>query len=61
MAGVNVLGSVSKKESLILSLPELPGLSVQTPLVKDLIGGRVYVKWPYLQEAEVRGCELRRV
>lgn len=30
------------------------GGSVSAPLLRGMLAGRVYVKWPYLQEAEVR-------
>jgi hypothetical protein len=59
--GVNVLGNPSKKESCILLLPdvrqELGDISAER--VKFMVLERVYVKWPYLQEAQVghrQGC-----
>jgi hypothetical protein len=43
---------------------EIPGLLVFVPmsvppLLRGMLAGRVYVKWPYLQEAEV--CRLAGV
>lgn len=53
-----MFGNPSKKDSLILVLPDVRN-SIATdaaaPLLRGMLSGRVYVKWPYLQEAEVRG------
>jgi hypothetical protein len=93
-AGVNVFGNASKKDSLILTLPDIHqvgglrvgvsgridaapalrpplcshltapprstpqkvlGASTNASAVASMIGERVYVKWPYLQEAQVGG------
>ncbi|KIY96312.1 5'-3' exoribonuclease 1 [Monoraphidium neglectum] len=56
MAGVTVFGNPSKKESLILTLPDIHqvlGESTDASAVSSMIGERVYVKWPYLQEAQI--------
>lgn len=60
LAGVNVFGNPSKKDSLILVLPDVRSsiaADAAAPLLRGMLCGRVYVKWPYLQEAEVgRDC-----
>jgi hypothetical protein len=70
LAGVSVFGNPSKKDSLVLVLPDVRGAiapDAAAPLLRGMLGGRVYVKWPYLQEAEVRkgggwrGCGSGRV
>lgn len=56
LAGVNVFGNPAKKDSLILQLPDVRstiGADAAAPLLRAMLCGRVYVKWPYLQEAEV--------
>lgn len=58
-AGVNVFGNPSKKDSLILVLPDVRNsitADAAAPLLRGMLCGRVYVKWPYLQEAEVGSC-----
>jgi hypothetical protein len=53
---VNVFGNPSKKDSLILVLPDVRSsiaADAAAPLLRGMLCGRVYVKWPYLQEAEV--------
>ena len=54
-AGVNVFGSTSRKESLILKVKELPGDAAPTAaqVASAIVGQRAWVKWPYLQEALV--------
>lgn len=54
-AGVNVFGSTSRKESLILKVKELPGAAAPTAaqVASAVVGQRAWVKWPYLQEALV--------
>ena len=54
--GVNVLGSPSRKESCILLLPDVRRElgNIDAERVKFMVMERVYVKWPYLQEAQVR-------
>jgi hypothetical protein len=57
MAGVNIFGHPAKKESLVLQLPDVRNTiasDAAAPLLRGMLCGRVYVKWPYLQEAEVR-------
>jgi 5'-3' exonuclease len=58
MAGVTVFGNPSKKDSCVLVLPDiqasLPG--VNSAMVAGMLLERVYIKWPYLQEAQVGGC-----
>ena len=58
-AGCNIFGMTSRKESLILTVKgledqleakELPSLS---QIAGVLVGHRTWVKWPYLQEAQV--------
>lgn len=59
LAGVNVFGNPAKKDSLILVLPDVRNsiaADAAAPLLRGMLCGRVYVKWPYLQEAEVRRC-----
>ncbi|GLI61583.1 hypothetical protein VaNZ11_003999 [Volvox africanus] len=57
--GVNVLGTPSRKESLVLGLLDLREalngavLSAEQVATSGLLGSRVYVNWPYLQEARV--------
>ncbi len=54
-AAVNVLGTPSRKESLILALPDLGNTKVPAAkLAPALLGKRCFVQWPYLQ---VRGVE----
>jgi hypothetical protein len=56
LAGVNVFGNPAKKDSLILVLPDVRNsiaADAAAPLLRGMLAGRVYVKWPYLQEAEV--------
>lgn len=56
MAGVNVFGHPAKKEFLVLLLPDVRrtiATDAAAPLLRGMLCGRVYVKWPYLQEAEV--------
>ncbi|KAG2447716.1 hypothetical protein HYH02_007176 [Chlamydomonas schloesseri] len=58
-AGVNVLGTPSRKESLILGLKDLREalggavLSAEQVAKSGLLGSRAYINWPYLQEARV--------
>ena len=56
--GVNVLGNPSKKESCILVLPDVRQElgDINAERVKFMVLERVYVKWPYLQEAQVSDC-----
>jgi hypothetical protein len=59
LAGVNVFGNPAKKDSLILVLPDVRNsiaADAAAPLLRGMLCGRVYVKWPYLQEAEVSCC-----
>jgi hypothetical protein len=59
MAGVNIFGHPAKKESLVLQLPDVRNTiasDAAAPLLRGMLCGRVYVKWPYLQEAEVSSC-----
>src|SRR4051812_39112650 len=55
-AGVNVLGTPSRKESLLLTLPDLrsklPGGATLTAaqVAPLIVGARAYINWPYLQE-----------
>jgi hypothetical protein len=61
-AGVTVFGNPSKKDSLVLVLPDVRGsvaADAGAPLLRAMLNGRVYVKWPYLQEAEVGGFGAR--
>jgi hypothetical protein len=62
MAGVNIFGHPAKKESLVLQLPDVRDTiasDAAAPLLRGMLCGRVYVKWPYLQEAEVRHwCDI---
>ena len=55
-AGINVFGTTSRKESLILKMKELSG-AVPTPTAalvgSAVVGQRAWVQWPYLQEAMV--------
>ncbi|GIL88258.1 hypothetical protein Vretimale_14135 [Volvox reticuliferus] len=57
--GVNVLGTPSRKESLVLGLLDLREalngavLSAEQVATSGLLGSRVYINWPYLQEARV--------
>jgi 5'-3' exonuclease len=63
LAGVNVFGNPSKKDSLILVLPDVRNsiaADAAAPLLRGMLCGRVYVKWPYLQEAEVCCQALNR-
>jgi 5'-3' exonuclease len=66
MAGVTVFGNPAKKESLVLVLPDVRSTlatDAAASLLRSMLCGRVYVKWPYLQEAEVgcaAGCALAR-
>ena len=74
-AGVNVFGTASKKESLILRVaktgdPELMGFAADgeaddsdvstASRCARLIGTRVYVGWPYLTEASVIAVSDRK-
>ncbi|KAG2430247.1 hypothetical protein HXX76_010345 [Chlamydomonas incerta] len=58
-AGVNVLGTPSRKDSLILGLKDLREalggavLSAEQVAKSGLLGSRAYINWPYLQEARV--------
>lgn len=52
--GVNVLGTPSRKESLVVLLKDLrSALKGQTlpasQVAPSLLGARCYVNWPYLQ------------
>lgn len=54
MAGVNVLGMPSRKESVVLALKDLRsgggGATITAAMVApSLLGARCYVSWPYLQ------------
>lgn len=54
MAGVNVLGMPSRKESVVLAVKDLRsaggGASITASMVAaSLLGARCYVSWPYLQ------------
>lgn len=54
---MSVFAAPSKKDSLILQLPDVRSTiaaDAAAPLLRGMLCGRVYVKWPYLQEAEVR-------
>ncbi|WIA37566.1 hypothetical protein OEZ86_014473 [Tetradesmus obliquus] len=56
LAGVNIFGHPAKKESLVLALPDVRNTiasDAAAPLLRGMLCGRVYVKWPYLQEAEI--------
>ncbi|KAJ9516840.1 hypothetical protein QJQ45_027260, partial [Haematococcus lacustris] len=58
MAGINVLGTASRKESLLLVLRDLRaalgGRTINTgDIAKSLLNTRCYVNWPYLQEARI--------
>ncbi|KAJ9516877.1 hypothetical protein QJQ45_027272, partial [Haematococcus lacustris] len=58
MAGINVLGTASRKESLLLGLRDLRaalgGRTINTgDIAKSLLNTRCYVNWPYLQEARI--------
>ncbi|MEW5297011.1 MAG: hypothetical protein WDW36_000248 [Sanguina aurantia] len=58
MAGVNVLGMPSRKESVVLAVKDLRsaggGATITASVVAaSLLGARCYVSWPYLQEAMV--------
>ena len=54
MAGCNVFGSASRKESLILKIPDL---GAQAPsaeaAAEQMLGKKCFVSWPYLQEAMI--------
>lgn len=53
-ARVNVFGNPSKKESLVLFLKDLSGLSVTAAdVAPGVLGKRCFVQWPYLKEAQV--------
>lgn len=57
MAGVTVFANPSKKDTLVLQLPDVQSTiaaDAAAPLLRGMLCGRVYVKWPYLQEAEVK-------
>ena len=52
--GVDVFGSASRKDTLVLALQQGEQSSdAQMQSVSHLIGKRVWVEWPYLREAEV--------
>lgn len=49
-AAVNVFGSASKKESLVVSLRGIAGgAGLAEVVAQQVLGQKVYVKWPYLQ------------
>jgi hypothetical protein len=54
MAGINVFGQPSRKESLVISLKDLRGASLSQVDASMVSGAalaqRCYVKWPYLQQ-----------
>lgn len=57
-AGINVFGTASRKESVILQLKDLAsqlggGTLTASKVAGVLVGQRSWVKWPYLQEAVV--------
>jgi 5'-3' exoribonuclease 1 len=52
-AGINIFGSASKKESLILKLASPPPNVTAAQVGEAIIGRRAWVNWPYLQEAQV--------
>lgn len=56
MIGANVFGTASRKESLVLTLPDVGaalGGEATADAVAGMVGERAYVKWPYLQEAVI--------
>ena len=56
MAGVTVFGTPSRKESLILRVPDLgPGAPSAEAAGALMLGRRCFVSWPFLQEALVVG------
>ncbi len=58
-AGINVLGTPSRKESVVLALKDLREalggmvLGAEQVARSGLLGARCYINWPYLQEARV--------
>ncbi len=55
-AGCNVFGMASKKESLVLRVPDLGAAPPAATVVATMVlGSRCFVSWPYLQEALVVG------
>lgn len=48
-AAINVFGSASKKDSLIIALRSIGEPGLAAAVAQQVLGQKVYVKWPYLQ------------